>query len=79
MNPEVRTLLAELLEKRLAVIADHEWRDRDESAHLAALVEAGEAVDEWKKAHLSEVEPRLRHFLEGCSYDKALAWIAERS
>ena len=68
--------LASLLEKRLQVIADHAFRDRDPAAHLEALKEISEQIVA-EQARLAPVTPpRLAHFLEGCSYDKALAFIA---
>ena len=66
--------LASLLRRRLAVIADHEWRDRDPTAHLDALREVSLAIGEVAKTQ-SELPPRLAHFLERCSYDKALDFI----
>ena len=67
--------LAALLRRRLEVIADHAWRDRDPEAHLAALAEVSGAIDRWHREHAAQLPPRLRHFLEGASYEKALAWI----
>lgn len=67
--------LANLLERRTAVIADHEFRDRDPDAHLQQLKEVSEAI----MALHTEVKPaidfRLNHFLTNCSYDKALDYI----
>jgi len=68
--------LAALLHRRLDVIADHAWRDRDPAAHLLALAEVSEAITAWTKAHRSELDPRLRHFLANASYSKALEFIA---
>ena len=66
--------LADLLEKRIAVIADHEYRDRDPDAHLNQLREVSEALMA-KHAELKpKIDARLNHFLENCSYDKALDW-----
>ena len=36
--------LAKLLEARIAVIADHEFRDRNPEAHLDALKSVSEAI-----------------------------------
>jgi len=74
MTPDT-TQLATLLRRRLEVVADHAWRDRDPDAHLAALAEVSTSIDQWHKSHADQLPPRLRHFLEGASYDKALAWI----
>ena len=68
--------LAALLQRRLDVIADHTWRDRDPAAHLLALAEVSEAITVWTKEHRSVLDPRLRHFLANASYAKALDFIA---
>ena len=69
------TDLATLLRRRIEVIADHAWRERDPDAHLAALTEVSTRIDQWHKTHADQLPPRLRHFLEGASYQKALEWI----
>jgi hypothetical protein len=71
----VHQQLADALRQRLDVIADRELRERDPAAHLAALKTASENIAHLQ-AHLPpESDARLRHFLERCSYDKALAMI----
>ena len=69
--------LAALLRRRLEVIADHEWRDRDSDAHLEALKsvsqELGAVGESLGKA--GQLSARLNHFMTQCSYDKALAFI----
>jgi hypothetical protein len=48
--------------------------------HLKKLQEASEAIDQWESQYsLSEMDPKLRHYLERRSYDKALERIAEIS
>ena len=70
-------VLAALLQERRAVIADHAWRDADAEAHLAALRAVSEKITACA-AQLGPAAPaRLRHFLENCSYDKALACLGE--
>ena len=71
MHPE----LADLLRRRLSVIADHAWRDRDPAAHLDALKSASEDISAWTATHRSSLDPQLRHFLANSSFDKALAHI----
>lgn len=68
--------LATLLQRRLDVIADHAWRDRDPAAHLQALADVSREISEWTKEHRSELDPRLRHFLANASYAKALEFIS---
>jgi hypothetical protein len=67
--------LLSLLEKRRTVIADHAARDRDASAHLAALQEVSEALMAEHQRLRPQLPPRLQHYLSQCSYDKATAWI----
>ena len=67
--------LAELLRHRLAVIADHAWRDRDSTGHLNALMEVSLKITAWTEDHKSEIDARLRHYLGNSSFDKALAHL----
>lgn len=67
--------LAKLLETRNAVIADHEFRDRDRDAHLEALKRVSEAITSWHEAHRGEIDGNLDHFLTGASYQKALLYL----
>ena len=67
--------LASLLEKRLGVIADHELRDGDPDEQLRQLQEVSAKIDEMHSNLQGRIKPRLAHFLEGCSYQKALDWI----
>ena len=64
--------LVKLLEDRVEVIADHEFRDRDPEAHLEALKKVSEAIVSWHEAHRSEIDGNLDHFLTGASYQTAL-------
>lgn len=66
------TLLAELLRRRVAIIADHAWRDRDPAAHLEALKTVSEEISAWTQSHRTEVDAQLRHYLANASYQKAL-------
>ena len=74
MNEEL-TRLASLLEKRLAVIADHELRGRDPDEQLRQLQEVSTMIEEMNTNLQGKIKPRLAHFLESCSYQKALDWI----
>lgn len=67
--------LVSLLQRRLKTIADHNWRERDPAAHLDALKSVSEEITRWHQAHQSQLGARLNHFLSGCSYDKALAFL----
>jgi hypothetical protein len=68
--------LAGALRERLAVIADHAHRDRDQAGHLQRLIEVSERIDALVSVLPSgDLDPQFRHYLERRSYDKALAWI----
>ncbi|MEZ5300849.1 MAG: hypothetical protein R3F11_09385 [Verrucomicrobiales bacterium] len=67
--------LPSLLEQRLALIADHEFRDRDAGAHLEALKSVSEEIFAIHGRLRGQIPPRLDHFLQNCSYDKALAFL----
>ncbi|MBX3743160.1 MAG: hypothetical protein KF712_19400 [Akkermansiaceae bacterium] len=71
MHPE----LSALLRRRLAVISDHAWRDRDSAGHLEALKDVSERISAWTLGNRSQLDPQLRHYLANCSFDKALAHI----
>lgn len=73
-RPELAPLAA-LLRRRLAVIADHEWRDRDPDAHLDALKSVSEEIAATHQRLRGRLPPRLEHFMSGCSYTKALDFI----
>jgi hypothetical protein len=70
-------LLAGLLEERRGVIADHAWRDSDANAHLTALKDVSERITACAGRLGPGAPGRLRHFLENCSYDKALAFLIQ--
>jgi hypothetical protein len=67
--------LTELLRRRVSIIADHAWRDRDGAGHLDALKEVSEEISTWTLAHRTEVDSQLRHYLANASYQKALAHL----
>lgn len=68
--------LGTLLQRRIDVIADLAWRDRDPAAHLQALADVSGEITAWTKEHRTELDPRLRHFLANASYAKALDFIS---
>ncbi len=72
------TLEAELIEalkRRVAVIGDVVLRRENPSEHLAQLKAASERIGELERRLPADADPRLRHFLERRSYEKALAWL----
>ena len=74
-DPNALQNLAGLLRRRLEVIADHAWRDRDADAHLEALQRVSEEIAQSHASLRGTLPPRLEHFMSGCSYDKALDFI----
>jgi hypothetical protein len=63
--------LAQALRERLAVIRDEQSRD-DEAKHIARLRSVSEKIDRLQAALPQPVDPRLAHYLQRRSYDKAL-------
>lgn len=67
--------LAELLEHRLIVIANHDLRTRNPAEQLRQLQEVSEAIVGAHAELSSQIDARLNHYLSQASYDKALAHI----
>jgi hypothetical protein len=67
--------LREALRERLAIIHDEESR-RDEERHMARLRVISEKIDKLQAALPQPVDPRLAHYLQRKSYDKALEFLA---
>lgn len=76
MNDPAR--LARLLRERLAIIADHALRDSDPAAHLEKLKAVSLAISSLAKELAPTLPPRLNHFMERASYDKALAFLEDQ-
>jgi hypothetical protein len=66
--------LAEALRERLAVIRDEESR-RDEATHIVRLKAVSEKIDKLQREVPKPIDPRLAHYLERKSYDKALEYL----
>ena len=56
--------LIEMLERRLAVIADADMRENDPEGQLAQLQEVSEAIMAFHEDHRGQIPIRLNHFLE---------------
>ena len=67
--------LAVALRERLSVIADRATYARDPQEHLRRLQEASERIVALQEQLPTPVDPMLAHYLQRCSYDKALAWL----
>lgn len=74
-TPEEQKNLADLLRRRLEIIGDNAWRDADPAAHLDGLKSVSEQIMAVHDAMRGRIHPRLEHFLAGCSYEKALAFL----
>jgi hypothetical protein len=68
--------LREALRERLAIIGDEESR-RDEQAHMARLQAISEGIDTLAAALPRPIDPRLAHYLQRRSYDKALEFLEQ--
>ena len=66
--------LAAALRERLAIIRDQESR-RDAQPHLARLQAVSEKIDRLQAALPQPIDPRLAHYLQRHSYDKALEFL----
>ncbi len=67
--------LASLLRRRVEIIGDLEWRDRDATGHLTALSIISQEITGWGEAHKDGIDPHLRHFLKNASFQKALDYV----
>jgi hypothetical protein len=68
--------LKEALRGRLAIIGDEESR-HDEPAHMARLQAISERIDKLAAALPRPIDPRLAHYLQRRSYDKALEFLEQ--
>jgi hypothetical protein len=75
MPDAIQQSLAAALRERLAVIADREWYARDPAGQLDRLRTVSERITTLQQQLPPPVDPQLAHFLERCSYDKALAFL----
>jgi hypothetical protein len=70
----VTVALANALRERLTVIQDEESR-RDEAKHIARLKEISDRIDDLRGRLPKPVDPQLAHYLQRCSYEKALEFL----
>jgi len=66
--------LAQALRERLAVIRDEESR-RDHAKHIDRLRAVSEKIDRLQELLPPSTDPRLVHYLDRKSYDKALEYL----
>jgi hypothetical protein len=75
----MRDLLADLadaLRQRLQIIGDQESRRQPEK-HMARLQMVSARIDNLHAALPRSIDPRLAHYLERRSYDKALEFLED--
>ena len=70
--------LAQALRERLAVIRAEESR-RDQAKHIGQLRDISEKIDRLQDSLPPSTDPRLRHYLDRKSYDKALEYLEAAS
>ncbi|HEX4708466.1 MAG TPA: hypothetical protein VH229_12140 [Candidatus Udaeobacter sp.] len=66
--------LRDALRERLAIIHDEQSR-RNADAHMARLRTVSEKIETLQTALPQPVDPRLAHYLQRRSYDKALEFL----
>ncbi len=77
MEKEIVDLVAALRE-RLVIVADEKSR-RDPVKHMKRLRAISEKIDIAQAAVSQPIDPRLAHFLERRSYEKALELLEQKS
>ena len=70
--------LAQALRERLLVIRDEESR-RDHAKHIDRLRAVSEKIDRLQQSLSPSIDPRLKHYLDRKSYDKALEYLERTS
>jgi hypothetical protein len=75
VQPTIQQSLADALRERLAVIADREWYARDPAGHLDRLRAVSEQITALQHQLPPPIDPKLAHYLDRASYDKALAFL----
>ena len=74
---KTETELAEALRERLKIISDEESR-RDPEQHVKRLREICDRIETLVATLPQPIPPRLAHFLDRRSYDKALEFLEDR-
>jgi len=70
--------LAQALRERLTVIRDKE-SGRDYAKHIDRLRAVSEKIDRLQESLPTSTDPRLKHYLDRKSYDKALEYLEATS
>ena len=72
---EYYSQLADALQERLSVIADHTLRAENPALHLERLRSASERIEKLKTALPRSADPMLVHYLQRSSLTKALEFV----
>ncbi len=78
-TPELYRDLAAALRQRREAIADREHYQRNPAGHLERLKAATAEIEALAEQLPARQDPQLAHFLQRCSYDKALAFLEPKS
>ena len=74
-EPAIHESLAAALRERLAVVGDREGYAHDPAGHLERLRAISEEITQLQQQLPPPVDPQLAHYLQRCSFDKALAFL----
>jgi hypothetical protein len=74
---KTETELAEALRERLKIISDEESR-RGPEQHVKRLRKISDRIETLAASLPQPIPPRLAHFLDRRSYDKALEFLEDR-
>ena len=74
---KTETELTEALRERLKIISDEESQ-RDPEQHMKRLREISDRIETLAATLPQPIPPRLAHFLDRRSYDKALEFLEDR-
>jgi hypothetical protein len=74
---KTETELAEALRERLKIISDEESR-RGPEQHVERLRKISDRIETLAASLPQPIPPRLAHFLDRRSYDKALEFLEDR-
>ena len=74
-SPDTAQALAAALKKRLALVADRAFYQRDPVAHLAELQAVSGKITALAAQLPPPVDPQLAHYFQRGSFDKALAFL----
>ncbi len=70
--------LAAALRERLRIVSDEESR-LDSEKHMERLREVSEQISRLGASLPQPIDPRLKHYLDRCSYSKALEFLETES